>query len=356
MALFHGFGQLPIDPGAPVGIVKIIACGWIAVDLFFVLSGYIISYVHQSDFQRFSWGAYARFLKLRIARIYPAHLAMALLWLLVIAGTTIFLPSVLTPDLRAHYNGKTLVYALTLLNGWGIPGSEGWNLPSWSVSSEWFAYLTFALVALCANRLRSPRSFVVLGVLAMGFQFMLPVRGELVSVQTEFLLGCCVYGLGQSIVASRRYDALCAASLIAILCLATRDAHKITVFWMIVCFAPLVLGLHKSTWIGEWLLGSRLPVYLGEISYSLYLAHSLVIVLLRQVFHHMTSPAFTGPFWPAFRLATYLCAVIAAGHILYTYVEKPSRNYLSRRWQTGVQQAGVPIGELSESSATPFAQ
>jgi peptidoglycan/LPS O-acetylase OafA/YrhL len=351
VALYHGVVTLSIDPGVPSAVANIVACGWLAVDLFFILSGYIISYVHQVDFRRLSWGEYARFLKLRIARIYPAHVAVALVWLPIIVGATILRPTAISPGVAEQFNGKTLLYALTLLNGWGIPGSMGWNLPSWSVGSEWFAYLTFPLVAVAANQIRSARTFLAVAALTMGIAlmlsfvlrggatFMLPENWTLVRVQSEFLLGCCVFGVARFCVAGRAYDALCAGALIAIVWLTEIRAPGLTVAALIVCFAALVLGLVKSTWIGQWLLGSRLLVYLGEISYSLYLAHGLVINLLKPGFRYMVeSLGLDSPLWSTFRLAIFLCAIVVAGHVVYTYVESPCRHFLRRLWRTDVRQ------------------
>src|SRR3977135_1159967 len=80
VALYHGVGALPIEGAIPAVVRNIVGCGWLAVDLFFVLSGYVISYVHQRDFVRVTPSEYLRFLKLRIARIYPAHCPGALPW------------------------------------------------------------------------------------------------------------------------------------------------------------------------------------------------------------------------------------------------------------------------------------
>jgi len=351
VALFHGVATLSINPGVPAAVANIVASGWLAVDLFFILSGYIISYVHQLDFRRLNWVEYARFLKLRIARIYPAHVTVVLIWLPIIVGATILRPAAVTPGVANQFNGRTLLYALALLNGWGIPGSTGWNLPSWSVGSEWFAYLTFPLVAVAANQIRSARTFLATAALTMGIalmlafalrggtQFMLPESWTLVRVQSEFLLGCCVYGVARSCVAGRGYDALCAGALIAIVCLTALQAPGMAVAAVIASFAALVLGLARSVWIGQWLLGSRLLVYLGEISYSLYLSHGLVINLLKPGFRYMVqSLALDGPLWSIFRLAIYLCVIVAAGHLLYTYVENPCRHFLRRLWRTDVRQ------------------
>ncbi len=55
--------------------------GGIGVDFFFLLSAFILSHVHRTDFLDSPWPQYKRFLLLRLARIYPLHLTVLLLWL-----------------------------------------------------------------------------------------------------------------------------------------------------------------------------------------------------------------------------------------------------------------------------------
>ena len=349
VALFHGVTPLRIDPGFPAAVINVIACGWIAVDLFFVLSGYVISHVHADDFVRISGTEYARFLKLRIARIYPTHLVIALLWVPLIAAATLLLPGSVTPGVAQSFNWKTFLYAVTLLNGWGIPGSQGWNLPSWSVGSEWFAYLTFPVLAVASNRIRSASTFVAIGVATMaivlllsfairgGSQFMLPEQFTLVRVESEFLLGVCVYGIARAYSRGRVFDALSATTLVAIVWLSALGSFGLAVAGLIGCFALLVLGLARSAWLGQWLLGSKALVYLGEISYSLYLVHGIVILMLRTGIRHVGMVAQDGPLWATVRLVTYLGAAVVAGHLAYAFVEDPCRRYLRRRWRTDVR-------------------
>lgn len=348
VALFHGVGSWSMERTFPVVIANIVGCGWLAVDLFFVLSGYVISYVHQRDFLGLSASECLRFLKLRISRIYPAHGAVALLWLPVIVGAAVLLPGIVSAGVAKQFNARTLLFALTLLNGWGIPGSTGWNLPSWSVGSEWFAYLTFPLIAVVANRLRSAAAFVAIGAATMaitltlafliggGSHYMLPEQWTLVRVESEFLLGCCAFGVARYSPANRLYDLLCAGAGLTVIGVAAIGAPGLQVATMIVAFAALILGLAKSKRVGS-LLGGRLLVYLGEISYSLYLIHGLVLLLLRTALSHGLRGVRLGAVASLGVLSLYVCAIVLAAHVLYMYVENPARRYLRRSWHTDVR-------------------
>ncbi|MBW8882454.1 MAG: acyltransferase, partial [Asticcacaulis sp.] len=147
-------------PNIGKAMPAVIAKGYLGVELFFVLSGFILSHVYLEAFRtgRFS---YRDFLWARLARIYPLHLAITaglglLILALAVAGV--------------HAGDKLVVWSslpaqLTLTQAWGLAPHGGWNHPSWSISAEWFAYLTFPAFAMAALGLwRRPRLAFALAV------------------------------------------------------------------------------------------------------------------------------------------------------------------------------------------------
>jgi peptidoglycan/LPS O-acetylase OafA/YrhL len=341
VAAFHG--QLFLTPNIrlPSAVDNLIHSGWLAVDLFFVLSGFVISHAHLRDFTVLSGRGVSRFLRLRLARIYPAHLVVALLWLLPLAAARLSNHPFST-GVAQHFNARTFVYAVTLTNGWGFPGSVGWNLPSWSVGSEWFAYLMFPLTACALWRVRTVTSHIIIAAAIMlatislaylvngGARYMLPESFTLVRVESEFLIGCCVYGVYVQKPPGMGAAWIVWTGAIGCVLLACIGQHGLTDGLFIPLFALLVLGLSRRSGILASILAHPWSVHLGKISYSIYLIHGLVILTLRQV------PALVGVFGDAhpMLIATiYLSGVIAAGHILYTTVEEPARAQLRRRWK-----------------------
>jgi len=343
VAMFHGYGMLPIDPGFPQAVRNMIQCGWVAVDLFFVLSGYVICYVHLSDFKRFSWSSTWHFWKLRLARIYPAHLVMTLAWLPVLIVATVVFPETLTPSVREQFSGTALIAALTLTNGWGLPHSEGWNGVSWSVGSEWFAYLTFPVLAILLNRIGTSRAALLLAgtsmivplVLAIvvngGDHFMLPWSWAIVRVETAFILGSAIYLMNQRMNQRLSAAGLLIASVISIFIIAARGAPGLEIGALIVCFAVLIASLAKSPKIGDWIFGSRFLVFLGKISYSIYLSHYLVVVVLRHISEKIVRGA-ASPLQSSLMLVAYLVIIVVVGYWLFTAVEDPARRVLRRVW------------------------
>jgi peptidoglycan/LPS O-acetylase OafA/YrhL len=126
------------------------AKGYLGVELFFVLSGFVISYVYQGQVERggFRYGA---FLWARLARVYPLHLATLGAVLLMALGAAAAGVAVGAEV----FDAAALPANLALVHAWGFAPTAAFNHPSWSISAEWFAYLTFPLFAAVALRLQA---------------------------------------------------------------------------------------------------------------------------------------------------------------------------------------------------------
>jgi peptidoglycan/LPS O-acetylase OafA/YrhL len=126
--------------------------GYLCVDLFFVLSGFILALRYGDRFKRtLSRSSYAAFLQARIARLYPAYVVITLLyyakWVFNISGTNA------TP-----YRLQDFVANALFVQSWGFPARPIIG-DSWSVSVECFAYLAFPLLVFAAlerSRIAAP--------------------------------------------------------------------------------------------------------------------------------------------------------------------------------------------------------
>ena len=131
--------------------------GNLGVDLFFVLSGFILSHVYFEQFRnRVRGGAYQSFISFRFARLYPVHLVTFLIMMalyvaqLVVAGRS----SVEVPQ---RYSAMSIVQSLTMTHAWWGQDTTP-NIPAWSISSEWFAYLLFLSSAFSSGGGATPPS------------------------------------------------------------------------------------------------------------------------------------------------------------------------------------------------------
>src|SRR4051812_23104607 len=151
LQLFSGpyLDQLPL-------LRSLVGAGWTGVELFFVLSGFVITvgYVDRIG-PRPTLPAVGRFLINRFARIWPAWavvtvLAGAWIWSLRAAGLD---ADVLGPHPAADV--PNMLRQLTMTQMWGYSSLSGASYvpPGWSISAEWTAYLACPLVILLLRRL-----------------------------------------------------------------------------------------------------------------------------------------------------------------------------------------------------------
>ncbi len=322
--------------------------GYLGVDLFFILSGFIISYVYWQEFERFSGRLYLRFVALRLARLYPAHAVMLLVFCVLLAISVGFGNRVAPDGL-----GREIVAQLLLVHNWGVVERVRINVPSWSISAEFLAYLLFPLYVTLFARLRSVRALTTSIVVAMALcWFVLAVVLEWpvntpgapsnIRVVCEFAVGVALFRLWQGgQVAALPWTAIVAASVgaIALLVVLTPPRHDLD-YAIVLLMAPLILGLASGAGIASRLLASRPMVYLGEISYSVYLAHALMILLVENaVLRFGTPEQFTDATRWAFTLSAIALSLLG-GAALFHLVEKPVRHWLrrhiDRRWPDSV--------------------
>jgi peptidoglycan/LPS O-acetylase OafA/YrhL len=134
-----------------------------AVDLFFMLSGFILAYLYA--LAPLDWKG---FFRARAARILPLYYMTLGTMFILLHGKQIFL--------QHHYQGEPWpmwVANLLLIQEWpGFPFYHSANYPAWSISVEWFLYLAIfpALTVIPAQR-RVPAGLVVLGLGVGGYLF-----------------------------------------------------------------------------------------------------------------------------------------------------------------------------------------
>lgn len=350
VVVHHGTVLVGGGESFPQWLQRFIAGGWLAVDLFFILSGFVISYAYLAEMRPLTAHGVRRFLVLRLARIYPAHLFVALLWLLPLWASVYVLDQSLSEGIQSSFNLKTFLAAVLLLNGIGIEGTWGWNLASWSVGAEWIAYLCFPLLAWGLWRLDSTPKIALMAGLSLavpwglaywvngGTQYMLPPEGTVIRVVFEFLLGCCLYLLWTRAVLARYAPLIAVAACALLLPLLVLERPVILDGLIVVGFAALLYGLAHSGGLLARVLASPAMVFLGEVSYSVYLIHALLVVLLGKIFHGLAVEAAGDPLVACAILALYVALSILAGTVLYFVVERPGRQAI----RALVERGGPP--------------
>jgi peptidoglycan/LPS O-acetylase OafA/YrhL len=332
VVMFHlGLGS----PGFPLVAAfqheTLIANGFRGVDLFFILSGFILMHAHGGDFDSLRWRPILRFAGARCLRVYPTHLAA----LTLILATVALLPGYVLWSREwnaavanmSAYNFAGFIQTATLSNRWLMPDFGMWNGVTWSLSVEMVAY---GMLPPLAYGLRRCNSNLACAALALGsIAAMLvalyalgnhdggsPTRLGLLRGIGGFAAGASAY---RFVVLTPGRDN--AAAIVAVLAIVLTVALILTEYALFVPFAftLLIPALAYQRGRLNTLLSSGPVMFLGRISYSLYLVH--VTPLLILCWYFQTSQRQPG-------LATwcgYGAVVVGLAVALHVLVERPAQ-------------------------------
>ena len=332
VVVFHYWPNLAAAGGMPALVAK----GYLGVELFFVLSGFILCHVYLPSYEagRFRYGD---FIWARLARIYPMHLAtLVAIGLMAVAATAAGWR--IDPNLTSV---AALPANLLLAQAWGLAPVAGWNHPSWSISAEWFAYLLFPMFAAAALGLgRRPR-LAVLGAVGLlwalyagfptvaGFPLtQATIAGGALRIIPCFALGCALFLLWREPVAMGRTAVFgaCFFGTVSLLGaqLGAPDAVIVT------AFGGLIISLAQVSRSGSRIGTSRILTYLGEISYSIYMIcipWQLLCVNASVKFLHLPSKQLPLGLW-----IIYVAALIPLAAASHHLIERPAREGLKLWW------------------------
>jgi peptidoglycan/LPS O-acetylase OafA/YrhL len=326
VVLFHLRALLA--PSLPGPALAVLARGNLAVDLFFILSGFVMALNYGHRFDGEGAGGYRDFLFRRFARIYPLHL------LILLGFAAYALAAVRFGSARVDEQGWGYFLAsLGLVQNWGLTAEASWNVPAWSISTEWMAYLLFPLLAAMVMPRRRPLWMLAGGVVLLGCSvepyFWLTghpfpnavAQTGLYRCLAQFAMGMALCGLWQRLPRRRWLPAaLIAAAVLLAVAFVLVNAPVVPVAW-----AALILALALSRTNG--LLEAPALVWLGRVSYATYLSHYLLLTLFKYFFVTAGEPVS-----PA-RLLLFLAAVLAASALLYHGFERPVQARLLAWWK-----------------------
>ena len=316
--------------------MQIARSGFLGVIVFFVLSGYIMSYVYQDWFRRLDRGAYVRFLGLRFARVYPLHL----LTLLIVAG---LIAAGIKP-LGPNDNLTTFNLNLLLLHAWGFTNQISWNEASWSISTEVFCYLLFPLMLWLLHRTRWKFVFV-LGLTVTWWVCLYFYRTTLASIvdmshaqfsyavsllglAVTFLIGVCAFHLTRHLRSVRPW-AINAVTIAAFGVLMYSAVAKADLMLSQIAAAFLIAGLSQDSGIIGAALSNTIGKFLGDISYALYLIHIPLIYLWSAILAATTD----GVWFHMVPLPARIGVAIAVAALLHYGFERPSRELIRKAIQ-----------------------
>lgn len=335
VVLFHS--RMGIADQIGPGTLHVLSKGYLAVDLFFMLSGFVLWLNYAERLKEHGWAYTPAFLARRLARIWPLHMlmlcgAVAFALLLTLRGS---------PD-AAHYPWSELPLHIILAQNWGFTQGLHWNDPSWSISCEFAAYLCFPLLAFNFRRNGVSTPLLILALIAIASALHLVMRAAgattlgmdiphlgLPRAFCEFAMGtilCALWARWRERAQRPLAGSLiCLALLSAALMLGAPETLAVPLLFAAMLSAVALTGSSRVNPLG------CVPLhYLGEISYATYLVHFLLYIVFKYLF--VADPLHV----PSAMLALFLLLVLGASVALHHMVERPAQRMLNRAfdaWQ-----------------------
>lgn len=318
----HLTWEIPILPW-------IINNGFLAVDFFFVLSGFILGHKYHCGFRSLQVKTYYSFMVKRIARIYPVHLTMLL------AFTVIPMLQFLTGRLvdMERFSLNAFVSQLFLVDAWGLGYEFTWNVPSWFISAQFLAFLSFPFMIYSISRAKAsalPLVLVALAAVLAGVFYCSGLHsiGEeigrfgIIRCGFEFSMGIIIFFIKQEYrLLAENWSRLLGycAFLIFVMLSAIGVSNY---FFTPIVFALLILALTGYSGGVHKLLAMQPLVFLGDISYSIYMTHYFIRDLLTMALLENNQVA--GWIWICF----YILVTLTFSTFIYKYIEAPGRQHL----------------------------
>jgi peptidoglycan/LPS O-acetylase OafA/YrhL len=317
-------------------------------DVFFVISGFFLARSNMD--LSLAGDDLRRFFGLRIARIYPLHLACLAFYvgIAIVAYT-----GMMSPDNPERYDLAQLLPNMLLIHSWGLANSFSFNYVTWSLSALWLMYLLYPGIALLARKSVGALALLVGLTLVAGEWLTSDVCREPLTVAQDcdigilraipsFLFGVLLASIGTGWIGRR----------VAFICL--------SVLAVVLVVAPLLDGVARLLLVYSVLFfflaadsaGLRTPMAwppltrFARYSFGIFLIHPIIATILYAlIYSSLSEHPFlqTVPYWVVVTiwLSMGLVATVAAAMASYAVLEKPAERALAHRL-SGTEPKGSP--------------
>lgn len=314
--------------------------GFVGVDFFFVLSGFIITYIHFPDLIENKKNQLSIFFKKRLLRIYPIYWFVALITVVIYyVSTPIFMKEAgLTIDLTSWKSIKFLVESFLLIY------NEDVRLVgvAWTLSYELLFYFIFGIGIL----LKFKASKIAAGIwliLIVLFSIFKPFDNEFFRfffnvVIIEFLFGCLIaYLIRKKVHISFKYTIPLTLIILAVMIstfkieglVFKRDLINVTlmsVFFALITYMAVKFDQKNTSIKFPWIL-----ILIGDASYSIYLTHNIFLSALTRIYAKLNTDYLSTGYLALVCTMIFIITVIV-GIVVHLIIEKKLLNFLNRKF------------------------
>lgn len=357
VVLFHFHGNSPLHAN------ELIRNSYLFVDFFFVLSGFVIAWNYADRLG--DWPGVKRFLVLRLGRTYPLHLFMLLCF---VGYETLRLAAGSEGAFTGGNSPGAVATNLLLLQSLGIHDGLTWNGPSWSISTEWWAYVLFALVCAWMGM----RNGLLLAVALAAPILLVNLSRSGMDTTYDWGLIRCVFGFAVGVACCRIYrlaapfantpgrltmTLLECAIVAAVIAYVSAAGTSPMSFMAPFIFAAAVLIFAAEGGAVSRVFHSRPLKWLGMVSYSIYLTHFFVVLLMPAIAKRVLQADPWAPMqlpngqWVmaigrnavegTMGYALVIAVTLVVSALTYRWVEVPGRDW-TRKWLAQPQAARPP--------------
>jgi peptidoglycan/LPS O-acetylase OafA/YrhL len=332
IVVYH-FGDVQLATGGTGSFFRI-PYGYLLVDMFFMLSGYVMALNYRETFQHLTGKVFANFMLKRVARLYPAYFVIGLFYVAKIAAG-------LSGEKLEMYSAWDWFGNLFMLSGWGL-----YIFPiigvAWAASAEMGSYLLLPLLMpWTQSRQRWIALLAVVAALVGIYAVSITGRGSggpldvvngnslypMLRAVCGFALGLAIFRFGDIVdrLSATMQDILVIAIPLAIIAVGIADASDRLMYLL---YIPLVAVLSRDGRMAQLLFGNRLVYRLGIISYSIYLIHPLFVSFAIRAWRHF------GQTEGNYIVASLVCfaIILVLSELSYRLVEMPGRNWITQRF------------------------
>lgn len=344
VVVFHFDAFMTFGPGKEGLMSKettmLIGNGYLLVDFFFLLSGFIICHVYGDKLSQKKKGVTKNYLMARFSRLYPLHL-FALLFLFLQFAVLSSLSDEYFEGNKGFFPVFDFFVYLFMGQSSGILTNYSWNLPSWSIAAEWWTYIIAIFIIPIINKGSSKITYLFWALSITGLIVLAYFGGNgnldytlnfgTLRCLFEFVIGLGIYQVYKKVKDSDSFwksDWAFYVSLAGSYLFLHLDIHDVIV---IVFFSGVILSASLNTGVPYKILNIKPLQFLGDISYSIYLLQ-LFWLLLWSTYVRVNYPEGIPSFSTnLLMLGILLTALIINSYLTYRFIEIPFQKMLRRK-------------------------